>query len=118
MFSGLTTPRKALGLTTPFSKDRPYLDAGEEGRGAGLVVEDVGVLVEYHFVTTLGRDVHGDLIHHRPRRTVKGRLLAEKCCHVLLQPVNRRVLPKTSSTTTASAIARRIAFVGRVTVSL
>jgi hypothetical protein len=70
------------------------LDAGEQGRGAALVDKDVGALVDQDLLGPAGVDVDPDLVGHRPRRRVYGRLFAEQVGDVLLQPVDGRVLPE------------------------
>src|SRR5918998_1718419 len=70
------------------------LDGGEQGRGTALVDEDVGALVDQDLLGPAGVDVDPDLVCHRPRRRVDGRLLAEQAGDVLLQPVDGRILPE------------------------
>src|SRR5215207_4664652 len=77
-----------------FAGQGSHLYPGEYGRGAGLVDEDVGALVQEHLVARARPDEHPALVAQRARRRVQGGLLAEQGRHVLLQTVYRRVLPE------------------------
>ena len=59
-----------------------------------------------------------DLVRHRAGGDEQRRLLAQQLGHPLCEPMHRGVFVKTSSPTSAAAMAARIPAVGRVTVSL
>ena len=60
----------------------------------------------------------GDLIGHAARHHIDGGLLAEQSSRPLFEQAHGMVVAYTSSPAGASAIARRIASVGRLQVSL
>ena len=68
------------------------LDARQHRGGRGLVPEDVVVLVGQDLGPGRGGQAQADLVAHRPRGDVQGRLVAEALGHRRLQPLDGRVL--------------------------
>ena len=83
-----------------------------------LPIQDVRLRLADHLLPMLRMDPRCNQIPHRPGRHKDRRLAPEHLRRPLFQLVDGRVFPYTSSPTSASAIAIRIAFEGFVTVSL
>ena len=96
---------------------RPRRHAGKPRDATRLPDIDVRGRRAQEFVSRAGVHADGDLVGHRSRRHEDRGFLAQELRRAGLERVDGRVSPKTSSPTSASAIALRIAGVGLVTVS-
>jgi hypothetical protein len=64
------------------------------GQGTALVVKEVSVLVAHDLVAGAGQGAETHLVAHRPRRHEQRRLRAEEVRGVLLQRINRGIVPE------------------------
>ena len=109
----------ARGSSRPLGRgESPRQQPRDRGHAADLVVDDVAAGLADHLAARPAVEVQGDLVAHRAGRDEEGRLLADAAAPPLPGALTVGSSPKTSSPTSASAMARRIAASGFVTVSL
>jgi hypothetical protein len=82
-----------------------------------LPLDEVRLGVEQHLRAARGEQPHGGLVGHRAAREEQRLLLAEQLRHARLEAAHGRVAVEDVVAHLASAMARRMAGVGRVTVS-